>query len=175
MSFLRTRAGSIAVWGALVFALSAWGAFVYLTFFLADKRAEYADAKTVAEQNSERSALSARLRALVQGTEVERASIESIASARLVDVAETIEKAVRDAGARGIEISEANASTPNAQGISGVSIGVSATGSFSSLMRAVLLLESLTLPSMLEQFELVKTEKEWRLVARLRLTLAAIQ
>jgi hypothetical protein len=175
MSMFRTRLGSMVVWGILLLALLSWGGFAYLTLFLEDKRAEYADLKAVSEEESERSESSARLRALVAGTEVERAAIESIAAVRIVDAAETIEKAVRDAGGREIEISEANAGAPNAQGISNVSIGVSAAGPFAALMRAIVLLESLPLPSSIEQFEIAKTEKEWRLVARLRLTLTAVQ
>lgn len=175
MGFLRTHLGSLAVWGILLLAVGAWGGFAYLAIFLGDKRAEYADLKAVAEQESDRSESSARLRALVQGTEVERAAIESVVAVRIVDAAETIEDAVRAAGAREITISEAAAQAPNAQGISSVSIGVSATGSFASLMRAILLLESLTLPSTLEQFEMAKDKEEWRLVVRLKLTLAAVQ
>lgn len=175
MAFLHTRLGSLAVWGILLLSLLAWGGFAYLTSYLGDKRAEYVDLSAVAEQDSDRQESTTRLRALVQGTEVERAAIESVVGVRIVDAAETIEGAVNAAGAREIAISEATAQAPNVQGISSVSIGVSATGSFASLMRAVLLLESLTLPSTLEQFEIAKDQEEWRLVARLRLTLAAVQ
>jgi hypothetical protein len=175
MNLLRTRFGSLAIWGILVLALVAWGGFAYLISHLANQRAEYVDRAAVAEQESERNESTARLRALVQGTEVERAAIESVVSVRIVDAAEIIEEAVRAAGAREIEIREASARAPTASGITGVSVGVSATGSFSALVRAILLLETLTLPSTLEQFELSKNEDEWRLIARLRLSLAAVQ
>jgi len=175
MSMFHTRFGSLAVWGLLLLSLAAWGGFAYAITYLGKARAEYADLAAVSTQESERHDSLARLRSLVQGTEVERAALESVLGVRIVDAAETVEQAVRAAGGGGIQISEASAQAPNAQGISQVSIGVSASGSFSTLMRAVLLLETLPLPSTLEQFEITKDTKEWRLVARLRLTLANVK
>ena len=162
-------------WGTLVLAIAAWGGCVYLYTSLGTLRFEYADRAILAEQETDRQESSARLRSLVQGTEVERAALESIVGVRIVDAAETVEIALRDAGTQEVEISEANAGAPNTQGISSVSMGVSATGSFASVMRAVLLLESLPLPSTIEQFEIVQNEDKWRMSARLKLSLANVQ
>lgn len=171
----RPRAYTVLAWGMLFTAIAAWGGVVYLYTSLNAMRFEYADRVILAEQDANRQESSARLRALIQGTEVERATLESIVSVRIVDAAETVETAVRDAGAQDVQITEANAAAPNSQGISTVSMGVSANGSFASVLRAVRLLESLSLPSTVEQFELVQNEDGWRMVARLRLTLANIQ
>jgi hypothetical protein len=171
----RGHMRSMFAWGLLLLAFAAWGGFAYLVIFLGDKRFEYADLAAVSAQDSERQESSTRLRALVQGTEVERAALESVAGVRIVDAAETIEGAVFAAGAREIAISEASVQPANPQGISNVSVGVNATGSFASVMRAVLLLESLPLPSNVEQFEIAQDKEEWRFVARLRLTLANVQ
>lgn len=171
----RSRIQTLLAWATLLLAVGAWVGCAYLYISLSKLRFEYADRSILAEQEADRQESSARLRALVQGTEVERAALESIVGVRIVDAAETVEVALRDAGAQEVEISEANASVPNAQGISSVSMGVSATGSFASVMRAVLLLESLPLPSTIEQFEIVKNEERWRMVARLKLLLANVQ
>lgn len=172
---MRTRLMSVAVWGLLLLSCAAWGGFAYLVLFLEDKRTEYAERAATSVQESERQESSARLRSLVQGTEVERAALESIVGVRIVDAAETIEEAARAAGTHEIEISEASVQAANPQGISIVSVGVNAKGSFAAAMRAILLLESLPLPATVEQFEISKDQEEWRVVARLRLTLANVQ
>lgn len=171
----QSRIQALVAWGALIIAIVAWGGCIYLYSSLDKLRFEYADRSILAEQEADRQESSARLRALVQGTEVERAALESIIGVRIVDAAETVEVALRDAGTQEVEISEANAGAPNTQGISTVSMGVSATGSFASVMRAVLLLESLPLPSTIDQFEIVQNEGKWRMVARLKLSLANVQ
>lgn len=171
----RPQVQALVAWGTLLIAIAAWAGCVYMYSSLGKMRFEYADRTILAEQEAERQESSARLRALVQGTEVERAALESIVGVRIVDAAETVEVALRDAGAQEVEISEANAGQPNTQGISSVSMGVSAAGSFASVMRAVLLLESLPLPSTVEQFEIVKNEDKWRMTARLKLSLLNVQ
>lgn len=172
---MQPRTYAVAAWGMLFVALAAWGGVVYLYTSLGAMRFEYADRVILAEQDASRQESSARLRALIQGTEVERATLESIVGVRIVDAAEIVEIAVRDAGAQDVEITEANAAAPNSQGISTVSMGVSAAGSFASVLRAVRLLETISIPSTVEHFELVQNEDGWRMVARLRLTLANIQ
>lgn len=175
MTHAHSRKRSFIAWGLLFLSFAAWGGFVYLTYFLDAKRTDYINLSVLAVEESERQESSTRLRALIQGTEVERAALESVMGVRIVDAAETVEAALDAAGARDITISEANAGAPNTQGISSVSMGVNASGSFTTLMRATLMLEALPLPSMIEQFELSEDKDEWRLVARLRLTLANVQ
>lgn len=172
---LRSHFGSLVVWGLLAVSLAAWGGVAFLVLFIDDKRTEYAELAATSVQDSERQESSARLRSFVQGTEVERAALESIVGVQIVDAAETIESTVQSAGVREIQISEASVQAANPQGISSVSVGVNATGSFAAAMRAILLLESLPLPATVEQFEISKDQEEWRMVARLRLTLANVQ
>lgn len=165
----------MGAWALLVLAFVAWGGFAYLTQLLGAERVEYADLAAVSAQDGERQETASRLRSVVQSTEVERAALEGVVGIPLVDAAETIEASVRSAGVREIQISGASAQQGASKDISSVSVGVSGVGSFTSLVRAVLLLEQLPLPSMLEQFEIAKNENEWRLNARVRLTLSKIQ
>ncbi len=159
----------------LLFALSilAWGGFGYLVMFLHADRASYADAAIIAADTSEREESAARLRATIQGTEVERAALESVISVSIVDAAEIIEGAVKSAGASDVKITEATAQKTSPQKLSTVAIGVNASGSFVSLVRAASLLEALPVPATIDRVEIAKNDKQWRLTARLTVTLAA--
>lgn len=158
--------------GLLLLAIGAWCGFGYLVTLVHADRASYANAASSAAQESARGESTARLHSTIQGTEVERAALESIIRVSIVDAVETIEMALKQAGASDIQIGEATPLTTSPQGLFTVSVVVTAGGSFVALLRAAGILEVLPVPSQMEQFEISKTDKAWRLSARLKVTLA---
>lgn len=163
----------LIAWGFLILALLAWGGFAYMVKSLGDARHAYADAVVIAQQESERGEMVQRLRAVVQSTQVERASLEGSVSATILQAVQTIEAAGQAAGASNVTIGGANPVANPPKGLAVYSIAVTAQGSFASLMRTVALFETLPIPSTIEQFEIGKGEKNWNLTARLQVTIAA--
>lgn len=157
-------------------ALMLWAVFGYLVWSLYGERAEYVDAAVQAQQAEVRSQSSARLRATVHDTEVERASLESLLDLTILRAVEILETTGRQAGATEVSIGEA---TPAPVGkdatLTSVSIVVNMEGSFASLMRALSLYETLTVPSTMDQFQLEKIENTWRATARMRVFLTSAQ
>jgi len=156
----------------LMIAIAALSGFGFLVWMLDRDRVAYAEAVIRAEEESLRGESAARLRSTIQGSEEERAALENVLQITILDAVETIESAGKQAGASSVTIGEATpiSSTPN--GISRVSVVVNAEGTFPALMRAVQVYESLPMPSKLEQFEITKADKIWRLTARIRVTMA---
>lgn len=159
-------------WGMLGVALFAWGGFAYMVSNVYAERAKYVTAALAYEEESLRGESATRLRVAVRDTESERTALTNAISISLLDVAETIEAAGYDAGATKVSIGEATPIAKPPKNLSIYTFVVNAEGSFVALMRALYLLESLPIPSSIEQYEIAKTDKTWRLSARLKTTLA---
>ncbi len=151
-------------------AVCAWVGFGFLLTMLHKERAAYAETALSSEEVQMREESAARLRATIQSTESERAQLESVIGVSIIQIAETIEAVGKQAGASSVTIGEATPISVPAPNIGGVAVVLNAQGSFVSLMRFVTLLEVLPIPSLLDQVEIAKVDKDWRLVARLRVT-----
>ena len=165
---------------SLVLAILLWGVFGYLVFALPRERAEYEDALVVSAQEAVRAESSARVKAIIQDTEVERAALFSLLQVPLIDAIKIVEDAARAGGARSVSIGEATpvsvkTTSPAAPPTTRVAVVVQSQGSFAALMRTVSLFESLTIPATLDGFDLEKAEEGWRLTARLTIAVAQIQ
>lgn len=174
---MRTTLLAIA---SLLLAIILWGAFGYLVFMLPRERAEYAEALAVSAQEAVRAESSSRVKAIIQDTEVERAALLSLLQVPLIDAIKIVEDAARAAGASQVSIGEATPlsvknPSPAPPPTTHVAVVVQAQGTFPALLRAVSLFETLTIPSTLDGFDLEKTEKGWRLTARLTLAVAQLQ
>lgn len=160
----------------LSFLLTAalWAIFGYLVWTLPSERAAYATALSVASDNELRGESSSRLRAIVNDSKVERASLEGLLDLTILRAVEILETTGKQAGATKVSIGEATPVPPAAnapQGLSTVSIVVNLEGSFVALMRAISLYETLAIPSTLEQFEMEKIDSSWRMTARFKIFL----
>ena len=160
------------VWGTVGIAVLLWGGFGFVVYTLQNDRAEYASAVSAFAAESLRDESANRLRAAVRDSVAERAALGTIISLSLLDTAETIESAGRDAGATNVAIGEATPIGKPVQNLTQYQFVVNASGSFVSLVRAVTLFESLSIPASVEKFEISKTEKTWHLVAHIRTTLS---
>ncbi len=173
---MRTTLLSIA---SLLLAVTLWGAFGYLFFILPRERAQYAEALATSAQEAVRTESSARVKAIIQDTEIERAALVSLLQVPLIDAIKIVEDAARAGGARTVAIGEATPlstknPSPVAPATTRVAVVVQAEGTFAALVRVVSLFEVLTIPSTLDSFDLEETEKGWRLTARLTIAVAQI-
>lgn len=156
-----------------------WGVFIYLVVALPRERARYAEALVVSAQEAVRAESSARVKAVVQDTEIERAALLSLLQVPLIDAIKIVEDAARAGGARTVSIGEATPingkTSPAAPPMTRVAVVVQAQGSFAALVRTISLFETLTIPATLDGFDLEKGEETWRLTARITIAVAQIQ
>lgn len=164
----------LAAWFSLLASVSLWGLFGFFVWSLYSERAEFVEASTAAQEAELRGQSAARIRASIQDTEVERAALNSLVDIRILRAVEIIETTGRQAGATEITIGEATPQplSGNAPaGLTSVAVVVSLEGSFASIMRAISLYETLTVPSTLQQFEMEKLGDTWRATVRVRVYL----
>lgn len=157
---------------ALLLVVVLWGAFGYMTWTLSNERDLYAEAESRSHEEALRGESATRLRASVRDTEAERTALEGILNITILQAVESIETAGKQAGATEVTIGEATP-LPVSQGLMPISVVVTAKGSFSALLRAVSLFETLPLPTSIEQFSLGKTDKTWILTTRLKVIVAS--
>lgn len=165
----------LTAWLSFLLSLALWAVFGYLVWSLYGERAEYVEAAANAQQAELRGQSASRLRASVQDSEVERASLEGLLDLTILRAVEILETTGRQAGAKDVTIGEATPQGGSATSLTSVSVVVNLHGSFSSLARAISLYETLTVPSTLEQFEMQKVDDSWRATARVRVYLSSAQ
>lgn len=166
----------LITWGMLLVSFSLWGIFGFMVWNLYGERRAHAEASVTASQEATRGESASRLRAAVQSTEAERASLDSLLNISILRAVEILETTARQSGATEASVGEASPTPPAAtdpQGLMSVAIVINASGSFTALMRALSLYETLAVPSVLEQFEIEKVDKTWRSTARVRVYLSS--
>jgi hypothetical protein len=160
----------LSAWLTFLLSIALWGLFGYLVWQLYGERVEYVAAATAAQEAELRGESASRLRATIHDTEVERASLDGLLDIGILRAVEVLETTGRQAGATEVTIGEATPMplTAAPAGLTSVSIVVNMQGSFSALIRALSLYETLTIPSILEQFEMEEVGSAWRATARVR-------
>jgi cbb3-type cytochrome oxidase subunit 3 len=164
----------------ILLAILLWCVFVYLLVALPRERARYAEALSVSAEEAVRSESATRVRAIIQDTEVERASLRSLLQVPVIDAVKVVEEAARAGGARQVSIGEvtpiaAKNPSPAAPPSTRVGMVVQVVGTFPVLVRVISLFETLTIPATLDSFDLENTDDGWRLTARLTTAVAQIQ
>lgn len=163
--------------GIMLFvAIAAWTGYAGLIYMLSQERIAYTETVARVEEEEFRGERAARVRTSVQSTVAGRAALEELVNITLLQAIEVIEQAGAAAGMQDASIGAATpASAP--EGMTAYTFVVDGTGSFGSVMRAVMLLETLPIPAALEEFHLGRDEREssWRLSAKVRVLIAARQ
>jgi hypothetical protein len=159
--------------GAVLIAVALWAVFVLEMFALANEREAHATALANSKEILMRDESQARLKATVRDTAPEREALNKLFAPNLLAVVEAIEKTGTQAGAQSVRLGEAtphSAPPGSLTDIQTVAIVVTLEGSFSALVRAMSLYETLAIPATLEQFEMEKTATAtvWRATARLK-------
>lgn len=163
----------------LIVSLVACATVAYAALWLQDTAREVGANTLSAEQKTAEAAYLSRLKSLAGETAAERDRLESIASADLVAIAESIEVAGEDAGV----IARVNTALPSGDSrelpdggkLEGIAFIVQAEGSFSGLVRFARSLESFPGISSVHQFEFERaqlaggTSAPWRASVRLEI------
>lgn len=167
--------------GGVLIAATLWSSALFAAWKLADARASFVQEKATVEQEAGRDASEARLRALLAQTVDARAALDAFTRVDILRVVDYIEETGHIAG---VPLTVGDA-TPVAQegnhppgSLHEVFFVVTADGPFSRLMHAEMLLESLEIPSVVEEVEWDKIgaggESDlWHLTVRVRILTAS--
>ena len=167
-------------WGALFAGFLAWGCVVWFALIIADADTARASSQNSAQQTSAKQTSDLRTHSLALETSNARAQIEAVAGADVVSIVDTINAVGADAGVR-IKIGQA-LSAPGTKGdtlLRTVSFIVEVEGDFASVMQAASLLQTLPIPSAVDQLDFgyvpdisgastSGTRAPWRLGAHMR-------
>lgn len=147
-------------WLLFLGALLAWAGVAFFSFSIQDMAASAAQSASDAATAGDRAGIAARQRSLAESTAAQRGVLETSLRNDPLAVASVIAQAGKDAGVP-LHVSEAASEglvgSSNALTISAVSFTVEASGSFASLVHAARLLETLSLPSSVEQLDIART------------------
>lgn len=173
---------TIASLAAVCAGLLAWGGVWYLYASIIAAAEAHAATQLNAESQVARDAMQARTRALALDTMDARAELsrsvhaDILSSAKLIESVGPLARAtVKVSGAA----EESGIVKPGGSGpqLHAIGFSVEVTGSFAAVLKAAQLLETLPLPTMIEQFDFArvppdasgKSPAQWRLNERIRL------
>ncbi|MDP2648666.1 MAG: hypothetical protein U1D26_01185 [Patescibacteria group bacterium] len=146
-------------WAFALIALISCVAVVYFAQMIANQEVEHADARTQADAATTREAARIRAGALVRDTVLPRGKLESYLQADVIEIVDLVKAAGKSAGVS-LQLSSAlPESFPAVQPVSGPSVNaigfvVQGQGSFSSLMHAERLFESLPVAASVNRLDI---------------------
>ncbi|MEY4747252.1 MAG: hypothetical protein RLZZ416_301 [Candidatus Parcubacteria bacterium] len=148
---------TLIAYGALILAILAWGTAAAFAWTISQAEHDRRSRVVATRQSSVDAATALRAHALAAETRDSRAGLATLLDVDVVSVADAIETNAKAIGVKA-EVSSVLPEGPSASlpgGVSAQAIGftVGADGSFSNLMRAVALFETLPVPSRIERFD----------------------
>ncbi len=157
---MLVRTTKYVAWLMLALAIAAWAGVGLLEWAIVRDRTAFAEGRLAAREQALQYETAARTHAMVQGTERERARLESMAQVGVVGAADIIEEAGKISGVRitigGATPENALVKAPGIP-VQGVGFAVNGEGNFSTLVRALQLFEALPLPSVVRRYELERS------------------
>ena len=167
-------------WATFVILIFVTAGVVYLGWAVSSEESAQAERHVALEQMLQQQTSTIRLHSVARETKGAREKLENIMRTDVVEILDTIEAVARDTKIP-IEIGQA-VSSPSADPASlvhGATFVIQAEGSFSGVMHAAALLESLPIPSLISdlQFERLPPQSvgggkgrrgSWRVVLRMR-------
>jgi len=164
-------------WIALALALALWAGVGYFAWAISEEQSAHVSRLSEAEQASVRQEAQLRLHALARETKDARTKLEETARRDVVEILEAVERVGRDAGVP-VEIGEALSGSGSdlSSSVHSVAFVVKAEGTFTKITHTAALLESLPVPSFLDELQLEQLPSSgsgkskassWRLVARM--------
>ena len=179
---MKQNSLALVSWITLVGALFAWVGVVSLALFIIRIEHDRSALADTADQTTNKQALAARVHALARQSAEKRMVLEKTANVDVVAAVNIIESVGALAGVtlRVRDARNEKSASPRAGGLELFTIGlyVEAEGSFSGIMRALQIFETVPLPISLDQFDIGRAPLDeqgsnpnlpWRLNARLRL------
>lgn len=168
--FLTMRSVS---WAALAFAILAWIGVGYLAWAISEAAQERGARISSLDREASERETALRLHALARETRSAREKLDELSRADLLEIIGAIEALARDAGAQVRMEGAPSISASESSPLRTVSFTVSAQGSFERVALAAALLESLPLPSAVDELRLERipespSKATWHLVAKAR-------
>lgn len=168
----------------LVLAVAAWTGVVYFAQSIQQQESDLASAAQSQEQTSDAQTSSVRLHALAQDSAAESATLDSVLGSDVASIVSTLQATGKSAG---VDVTLSGAlpeSAPSADAaasqINAIGFVVEGSGTFTALMRVAELLETLPLPSSVQQLDLQRVNDSsgaptttWHLNAYLRVLTSA--
>ncbi len=148
----------------------AVGAVGYLAYQIYGDRSALSELQYSYNEAAQRQAYTSSVRALLRDIGTDREQLNSITNG--YDPVEII-RVIEDAGRSARVTVTVNAVTPGSPAsedptLSSYSVKLAAVGSFERLYQFITLLETLPLPSQIDQFRLEKVEKTWNMSMTVR-------
>ncbi len=164
-------------WVALAAAVALWAGVGYFAWMITSAAEEHAARIAGMEQEELEHAAALRLHALARDTEDARTKLEQLSDSDIVEILDIIESLARDTGVP-IGIGQApSISSTEASPVRVASFIIEAQGTFTQVAQAVALLESLPIPSHLDELQLERlpsaesgksAKSSWRVVTQIR-------
>lgn len=178
---MRSPHHLIAPLVALVLSCVAWGGVWFLFSAVNAAAATHTQTQASVESASARNAAKARMRALALDTADKRARLVELVHVDVIAAAKLIES-VGPAAHVSLKVSSASEEQANLGSTSGhplraVGFSIDAVGSFADIIKAAELIDTLPLPIVSQQFDILqlpsdpsgKSAPQWQLTERIRL------
>lgn len=188
---MRSNLSSLA-WFSIIAALAAWAGVVLFALSIETGAQSVTARAGDAQTARDKQALALKMHTLARDISPGRVALEQVLATDPVSITEMISQAGKDAGVA-LHVSDAiseNAAAPtgarsagsaNLPHLSAIEFTVEADGSFADLVRSVAFLESLPVPSKVEQLDLDRSEdskgaptSSWHLRAQVRILTRSI-
>lgn len=168
---LRQTITQLAVLSVFL-AVLAWGAVGYLVWDTMQNIAAKSDMSNVSKSSFAQRSLDAHIHALAISTATDRSQLNELFNADIVSIVNIIETAGSSVQAPTQITDASQAKSANASPVHTIVFTTQSIGSFSSLMRASELFETLPIPSSIEQVDLVRSGEgkipQWHMNTRIR-------
>lgn len=168
---LRQTITQIAVLSVFL-AIIAWGGVGYLVWNTMKGIADKSDLSNVSKSSFAQRTIDAHIHALAVSTATDRTQLNELFNTDIVSIVNIIETAGSSVGAPTQITDASQAKSANGSPVRATVFSTQSTGSFASLMRAAKLLETLPIPSSVEQIDLIRTGEgatpQWHMNARIR-------
>jgi hypothetical protein len=164
-------------WVALTIALLLWTLTLYAFWSIEQQKKAHVIFVSGAQEEIRLIAQSSRLRGLLNDTKNDRTTLQGIISAdviALVDAIDAVGKTVN----LNVQVSNVQPEAQKKGALPGTAIPVTlvvqSEGTFPEITRLVELLNALSIPTTIQQVELVRSGSLWRLTARLKVLTASV-
>lgn len=156
-------------------ALFVWGSVGYFAWTISAEAEAHRSTIAGMEQKTAEHAFALRLHALARETKNERLRLEEISRTDLAGILDGIERLSKDSGVS-VEITQApSISTVESSTMRVLSLSVETLGTFAQVARVVALLETMPIPSTVDELRFERTSgadgaarSSWRMIASVR-------
>src|SRR3989344_7592842 len=170
---MKFSPSSYLSFGALLLALLLWSGVLYFARTISAAAEGHRDDLAGMEQQTAEQAAALRLHALSRETKDDRSRLDALSSFDLAEILDAIEALARDVGVP-VEITQAPSITSSeASPIRTAVFSIEAQGTFAEVARVVALLETMPIPSSLDEVRLERvalsaTRSAWRTIITVR-------